>query len=148
MPEHREKIEVRRHRITYVEIYEVYGDELRRLQHEEPHRSYELTLALSALSVALALWIPMLVGEPSKIPDRRLAVFVAIIIVGFGFFLFFGIRWLISFRRRNLLFEQIRARQIGPIGEAGAEISAEQLAELPSEAASGPEDTSGLESKE
>lgn len=143
MPNLKEQIEIRRHRISYAETYEVWGDELRRLQFEEPQRSHELSFSLSALSVALTLLIPLIVGQPPKMSDRRFAVFVAIIIVGFVFSLFFGLRWFSKFKQRNQLFEQIRARQIGPVGEAGAEITAEQLAELPSEAATGVEDASG-----
>lgn len=134
---HEGQIEVRRHRITYLEMYEVTADELDRLQYEEPQRGHELTFAFAALSVALALLIPLVIGEPPKISDLRRSIFVALICVGFVFFLFFGIRWLSNLRRRNSLFERIRARQVGPVGEAGAEIAADELAKLPSEDATG-----------
>ena len=134
-----EKIEILRHRISHLESYEVTLDELQRLQYEDPQRSYELTFSLTALSVALAILIPLVIGEPPKISNLRFSIFVALIVVGFVFFLFFGIRWLNNLRQRNSLFVKIRARQIGPVGEKGAEIPASELAELPSEDASGAE---------
>lgn len=139
MAGNKEKIEVRRHRMTHLEMYDLTSDELDKLQFEEPLRGHELTFASMAFSAAAALLIPLVIGEPPKISDLRFAILVALIVVGFVFFLFFGIRWLINLRQRNALFVKIRARQIGPVGEEGAEISADELTKLPSEDATGAE---------
>ena len=112
-----EKIEVRRHRISHLEMYEVTSDELERLQYEEPQRGYELAFAFTALSAALAILLPLVIGEPPKISSLRFAIFVALIVVGFVFFLFFGGRWFKNLKQRNLLFGRIKARQIGPVRE-------------------------------
>jgi hypothetical protein len=132
-----EKITVHRHRITRLVSYELSEDELDRLQHDEPQRGYELSFALAALSVALSLLIPLVTGQAPNISTMRLAVFVGLITSGFVFFLFFGIRWFGNLSQRKALFAKIRARQIGPVGEKGTEISADALAELPSADATG-----------
>ena len=87
-----EKIEVRRHKITHLEMYEVSADELDRLQYQEPQRGHELSFSLVALSLALSILIPLVVGDPPKISNLRLSIFIALIVVGFVFFLFFGVR--------------------------------------------------------
>jgi hypothetical protein len=127
-----EKIAVHRHRITDLESYDVTADELDRLQYEDPQRGHELSFALAALSIVLSLVIPLVVGRPPEISSQRLAVFVGLIAAAFICFLFFGFRWLNNRKQRDALFDRIRARQIGPVGEKGSEISTDALAGLPS----------------
>lgn len=132
----RETIAVHRHKISHIEMYEVTADELDRLQYEEPQKGHQLSFALAALSSALAFGIS-LGTEGSKMGPKTLAVFVALPIIGFVFFLFFFFSWHGNLKQRGLLFQRIRKRQVGPLGEEGREIRPEELAELPSEDATG-----------
>jgi|SRR5580704_16917911 hypothetical protein len=132
----KETITVRRHSISYLEMFEVTADELDRLQFEEPQNSHELSFALAALSFAVGLGIALATGWKNMGP-KTFATFIGLAGLGFILFLVFVIRWTSNLKRREVLFRRIRERQIGPVGEEGTEIEPDQLAALPSDDATG-----------
>lgn len=130
-----------------MESFEVTADELDRFQFEEPQKGHQLTASLAAFSFAVALLIPLLT-QGGQLSDKMRAIFIALVVVGFVLFFFFGANWIINFRHRDVIFRRIRARKVGPVGEQGGEIRPEDLDDLPSEDATGATDvTSGPETK-
>ena len=136
MAEANETITVRRHKVSYLEMYEITADELDRFQFEEPQKSHQLSFALASLSFAVAFGISLLT-QAQQMSDRTFAVFVALTVVAVLFFLFCILSWSSNLKQRNLLFKRVRERQVGPVGEEGTELQPDELAKLPSEDATG-----------
>ena len=65
--------------------------------------------------------------------ERAWNSFLSIMLVGFIGAAYFGIRWYRGKKHGVLVIERIREREIGPYGEEGREIKANEAADLPAE---------------
>jgi hypothetical protein len=121
-------ITAKRHRVEHVDVYEVFGDELDRIEQEGISVGTDLQFALFWLPIAVTLTTTL---SLTNIQNLKIYVgFFIVMVVSYGFGIYFGIRWWRcrgSFKR---LLTKIRDRQVGPIGEEGKEVK--NLTELPS----------------
>ena len=82
-----------------------------------------------SLTAALAFLITLLTVRIES--ERIWNSFLIIVILGFIGAAYFGIRWYNGKKHGVLVIERIRKREIGPYGEAGGEIKANEAAVLP-----------------
>ena len=130
-----EHIIVKRHRVEHAEIYELFGDDLRRIEDEGSRVGSHLQFATAWLPVAISVTITLVTVA---IPNDR--VFYSLMIfafVGYGFGIFHSVN---AWQQRGsfkAVIREIRERKVGPLGESGEELKASQLEELPSEKGDG-----------
>jgi hypothetical protein len=133
MPFSEEHIPVKRHRVEHAEIYELFGEDLRRIEDEGSRVGTHLQFATAWFPVAIALTVTL-----STIPIPKDRVFEAILIftiVSYGFALFHGVcAWQQRGRFKSIIAE-IRQRKAGPLGEKGEELKPSELEGLPSQEA-------------
>jgi uncharacterized membrane protein YraQ (UPF0718 family) len=136
-----ERIPAKRHRLEDVEIYEVTGDELDRIEQEAATIGTDLQFALVLLPVALSLTAALFL---TTIPSIRVYVtFLVIMIIAYVFGAWFFIRWSRERGTFTRLLGKIRQRRVGPVGEEGKERTPAQLAELPSSEPPVPQEQEG-----
>ena len=115
-----EHITVKRHRLEHVDVYEVFGDELDRIEQEAATIGTDLQFALFWLPIAVTLTATLIL---TNIPNERVHTgFLIFTIMSYGFGVYFVIRWLRQIGSFKRLLSKIRDRQVGPIGEEGKEI--------------------------
>jgi hypothetical protein len=130
VPLNEEHILVKRHRIEHAEIYELTSDDLRRIEDEGSRVGTHFQFATAWLPVAIALTVTL---STVSIPqDRTYYSLLMFTVISYGFGLFHGIcAWQQRGRFKTVLNE-IRERQVGPVGEKGQELRPSELQELPS----------------
>lgn len=125
---YREQIEIRRHRLSGLDICDVTMDELDALARIGSDLGLDFNVALFSLGVSLSFLASLL---STKIESRTVFdTFVIFTVVGGALAVIFGIKW---FRMRgefSVLIRKIKDRQIGPVGQEGKELRLEELENL------------------
>jgi hypothetical protein len=125
-----ENIPAKRHRLEHVEIFEVTGDELDNIERETANIGTDLQFCLVLLPVAISMTVSLVLTTIAS--QRIYNSFFIVMAVAYLGGLFFGVRWLSRRGSYKRIFQKIRDRRVGPIGQEGKELNAAELAELPS----------------
>jgi hypothetical protein len=125
-----DQIPAKRHRLQHLDLYDVSGDELDHLEQlgstvgtDLQFCTFWFPIGISATFTLLAVPIP----SPHVYSTYLVGAFV-----GYGFGVFFGVRWWFSRGQFKKCVDKIRERQIGPVGEQGKELKPSELETLPS----------------
>ena len=124
-----DQLQQRRHRIPHVETYDVTVDELDQIERESMSVGQDFSFGSVGLTAALAFLITLLTVRIES--ERIWNSFLIMMTLGFIGAAYFGIRWYREKKHGVLVIERIRKREIGPYGEAGGEIKANEAADLP-----------------
>jgi hypothetical protein len=135
MPTGSEHILVRRHRVEHAEIYELFGDDLRRIEDEGARVGTHFQFATSWLPVAIALTVTLSTATIQS--DRTFYSLEIFTVISYGFGIFHGVCAWQQRGRFKAIMAEIRQRKAGPLGEQGHELKPAQLEDLPSEKADG-----------
>lgn len=131
-----EHIEIRRHRLSGLDICDVTMDELDAIERVGSNVGLDFNVALFSLGVSLSFLAALLA---TTIESRRVfEIFVILAILGAALAIIFFIKWLTSRNDFSNLIQKIRDRQIGPTGNESKALKPGELEKLPSEQA-GPE---------
>jgi hypothetical protein len=122
-----ERIAKRIHRLAHVETYEVTADELTAIEQGYSSRQNDLTFLSIFIGTFVSFLTVVLSTTFPEAPTIREFSYIAALIFSGGASLIFGLRWFWSGRQEKPIFERIRARAVGPLGEQGREI---QLTDL------------------
>jgi hypothetical protein len=124
-----DRIEVRLHRLTHLDVYHVKEDELDKIEAEAGGVGTDLQFATAAITAGLS-FVAILLATP--IPSSRTyTVFVVITVMGFALGLYCGVRWWRQSSSLKRTLQRIRDRQIGPVGTSGERVSAADLESMP-----------------
>ena len=99
------------YKIPKIEVYEVTGEELSRIEEAASHTGNEFAVFLAAISTNIGLVFSMLQGEFRPSVERFFEGAVVLIAI---FSLYMGVRW---YRHRSLvkrLMSKIRSRRTEP----------------------------------
>ncbi len=131
----REHIEVRRHRLSGLDICDVTMDELDAIERVGSNVGLDFNVALFSLGVSLSFFVALLNAKIDS--DRVFETFVIFIVVGIALAVIFGIKWFRNRGEFSALIQKIRDRQVGPIGDAGtplnSDLASQPLVEPPKE---------------
>jgi hypothetical protein len=136
-----EQITAIHHRIRDVELFEVFSDELDRIESApEPGK---LTIAVGSLGIAASFLSTLIVSGHSVSQKQPTAfiVYVALTAVSAFAGLIFLFQWRSERRGLKEIFAKIRSREAAPYGSDGDELSPTALAEMPG--VSNPAETGG-----
>lgn len=124
----REQIEIRRHRISGLDLCDITLDELDALERSGSDVGLDFNVSLFSLGIALSFCSSLLVLtiESRKVFDT----FMILTIVGFSLSIIFFIKWLRNRGDFSRLIQKVRDRQIGPLGDQGKEVKPSELATL------------------
>jgi hypothetical protein len=126
-----DQIQARRHRLQHVEIYEVAADELDRIEQESTNVGTDLQFATFWFPIGITLTIVL---ATTPIPSQGFHTgFMVGCFMGYGFGLYFAVRWWKQRSGLKKLVARIRERQVGPLGEEGEELRPSELASLPAQ---------------
>jgi hypothetical protein len=126
-----DQIPLKRHGLDHVETYDVTAEQLERLEKECGDVGTDFQMAQFCFTLASSFFIALLTTKIES--PKTFMVFVIVVIVGFIFALFFTTRWIRSRGGLTSTIKKIKSLQIGPVGEEGKEIRAEDLADLPAQ---------------
>jgi hypothetical protein len=136
MPLGSEHIPVRRHRVEHAEIYELFGEDLRRIEDEGSRVGTHFQFATAWLPIGIALTVTLSTVTIPK--DRVFYSLMIFTIIAYGFGLFHSVcAWQQRGRFKGIMTE-IRERKAGPLGEKNEELKPSELQQLPSEEAGPP----------
>jgi hypothetical protein len=125
-----EHIEVRRHRISGLDICDVTMDDLDAIERMGSDVGLDFNVALFSLGVGLS-FLTSLLG--TKIESERVFdTFVIFTVVGGALAVIFFIKWFMHRGELSRLIQKIRERQIGPTGDEGKALKPQELNSLPS----------------
>jgi len=127
-----DQITAKRHRLSHLDLYDVSGDELDNLQEIGSTVGTDLQFCTFWLPIGVSATLTLL-----AVPISNAHVYETYLVaafVGFGFGIFFGVRWWNSRGRFRRCIEKIRQRQVGTVGEEGKELKPSELESLPAEA--------------
>lgn len=120
----REEVDVERHRLGALVIYEVTGDQLDQLETEATGLSDDLTFATAGVSAGIAFLLALLTVDIAS--DRLFTVFLVLTVAMFLLAAVCGVRWYRS--RKKFKGVVARIKGIGPLGQQGKEINPTELA--------------------
>jgi hypothetical protein len=124
-----ERIPAKRHRLEHVELFEVLGGELDQIEQEAATLGTDLQFALVLLPIALSFTVTLVL---TTIPtERKFNAFLIVTILAYIAGLYCAKRWWQHRGGLKKLFQEIRERRVGPVGEEGKELNPAELAELP-----------------
>lgn len=128
-----EHIEIRRHRLSGLDVCDVTTDELDSIERIGSNVGLDFNVALFSLGISLSFLASLL---NTKIESRQVFdTFVSFAILGTALSVIFFIKWSLSRKEFSSLIQKIRDRQIGPTGNEGKELKPGELEKLPSEQA-------------
>jgi len=115
-----DRIPVRRHRITELDVYEVSNEELEQLERAGLRGAEAFGFLVFGLSVGISFTVTLITVDVKS--DRVFESFLIATIIAYVVGVFFGIRWFLERRSAKTVAQRIRGR-VGPIGddEAGIE---------------------------
>jgi hypothetical protein len=114
-----------------VETYEVTAQELNSIEREALDVGHDFHYALNTAAVGITLLVSLVLTD---IPSPKVYASFVAVTIGMGVLSLYFFRK--YFRQRRAIrstIQEIRERQIEPLGEEGHEIPPSQLAQLPSE---------------
>jgi hypothetical protein len=129
MPLNDDQIPAKRHRLQHLDLYDVSGDELDNLEQVGSNVGTDLQFATLWLPIGISALLTLI-----AIPIANSRVYEAYLVaafVGFGFGIYFGVRWWSNRGQFKRCIEKIRQRQVGPVGEEGKELRPSELEILP-----------------
>jgi len=130
MPFEQDQITAKRHRLRHLDLYDVSGDELDNLEHVGANVGTDLQFATFWFPIGISSLLTL-----KTIPISNPHIYEAYLVatfVGFGFGVYFGIRWWFNRGQFKKCINKIRERQVGPVGEEGKELKPSELEVLPS----------------
>jgi hypothetical protein len=123
------KIDLRRHSIAQLDTYDVTADELDRIQTECMDVGQDFQFASISGTVGISFLIALVL---TKIESNRIFnAFFTVMLFGLVGCFYFGVRYVRKRRAFVPIIQRIKDRQVGPVGEAGSELSPSALASLP-----------------
>ena len=134
MPFEQDQIPAKRHRLKHLDLYDVSGDELDNLEQLGTTVGTDLQFCTFWLPIGISATLTLIAVGAGTIPITNTHVYETYLVamfVGYGFGLFFGVRWWLSRGRFKQCIEKIRQRQVGPVGEEGKELKPSELESLP-----------------
>lgn len=131
--EDNEHIPAKRHRHGPVATYEVFADDFDRIEDEATNVGTDLQFGIFWLSEAITSSFA-LPNVPRASWNVHTAFLVAMF-VGYGFGLYFLVRWRKHANSLKRLMNRIRSCQVGPMGESGRELKPSELETLTNEQA-------------
>jgi hypothetical protein len=129
MPFDDDQIPAKRHRLKHLDLYDVSGDELDNLEHVGSNVGNDLQFSTFWFPIgifALLTLIAVPIANAHVYETYMVATFI-----GFGFGIYFGVRWWINRGQFKKCIEKIRQRQVGPVGQEGKELKPSELEILP-----------------
>lgn len=126
-----DQIPAKRHRLRHLDLYDVSGDELDTLEQLGSTVGTDLQFCTFWLPIGITSTLTLI-----AVPITNVHVYQTYLIaafVGFGFGIFFGVRWWFTRGQLKKRINKIRERQVGPVGEEGKELKPSELETLPSE---------------
>jgi len=124
----REQIEVRRHRISGLDLCDITLDELDDIERSGSDVGLDFNVAIFSLGIGVSFFSSLLA---TTIASRKVFdTFVMLAIVGFSLAIIFFIKW---FRNRGDFarrIQKVRDRQVGPFGDEEKNIKPSELANL------------------
>lgn len=124
-----EHIPIRRHSINQLETYDVFADELDRIEVECKNLGQDFQFASNTLSFGISFLIALIfttIGSP-----KVFACFFDLMVLMFILSAYFGTRYYRTKGTVQSTIQRIKERQIGPVGEQGKVLSPKVLANLP-----------------
>lgn len=129
----REQIDVRRHRISGLDICDITLDELDAIERMGSDVGLDFNISLFSLGVSLSFFIALM---NTTIESRRVFdTFVIFTAIGAALALIFLIKWYGNKGAFSRLIQKVRDRQIGPTGNETKELKPGELEKLPSQQA-------------
>ena len=107
------------------------ADELDQIELESMSVGQDFSFGAICLTAALSFFITIVTVRIES--ERLWNSFFIIMFLGFIGTVYFGIRWYRGKKHGVRVIERIREREIGPYGEEGGEIKANEAAALPAE---------------
>jgi hypothetical protein len=112
----REKVGVKRHRLTKLEVCDVTMEELDAIQRIGCNTGLDFNVAICSLEIALSSFFVLL---STRIDSRATYdTFVIFAIVGAALSVIFGIRWFLNRAEFSRLIQRIKDREVGPTDHA------------------------------
>jgi hypothetical protein len=130
----KEEIEIERHRLSMLVIYECSGDEIEQLEKETLSISEDLNFSIAGFSVGTALLVVLLTVDITS--NRLFYMFFIACLAGYAMALYCGIKWWRGRKSFTRVMARIKQR-VGPLGEQGKEVAAPSAGALPSDGGSG-----------
>jgi hypothetical protein len=131
MHQQNDRIPLRRHTLPHVETYDVTAQELRSIERESLDVGQDLQFASITLTAAISFLIALILTD---IPSPKVfASFVAVTLATGVLSTAFFIRYFRKKRNTKSTIQEIKDRQVGPLGDEEHVIAPAELAELPSE---------------
>jgi hypothetical protein len=125
-----DQILAKRHRLQHLDLYDVSGDELDNIEQLGTTVGTDLQFCTFWLPIGISAALT-LIAVP--IPNIHVyQTYLAAAFAGFGFGIFFGVRWWSTRGQFKKCLDKIRQRQVGPVGEEGKELKPSELESLPS----------------
>jgi hypothetical protein len=123
-----EQIPWRRHRLTEFHTYDVSADELDQIRNDAMAVGSDLNFACVTGAVFVSFLIAITAADMK--PGMLFQGFLVVVLVSGVAGVFFGFRAYRGRGRGLAIFERIRSREVGPLGEDGKEIRPSDLDKL------------------
>ncbi len=130
-----DQIPAKRHRLPHVDLYDVSGDELENLERLGTSVGTDLQFCTFWLPIGVSAMLTLIGEAYGSVPISNPHVYETYLVamfVGYGFGIFFGVRWWLTRAHFKKCVDKIRQRQVGPVGEEGKELKPSELESLPS----------------
>jgi hypothetical protein len=129
-----EHIVKRVHRLAHVETYDVTVDELESIERGYSSRQNDLAfLSISASIFASFLLTLTAVLSREPTPSWTSQFYWAVTVTSGLATAYFFCKWWRTARQEKSVFQRIRERSLGPLGEEGKELKPGELEQQPSE---------------
>jgi hypothetical protein len=132
-----EQIPVLRHRLADVHSYDVTADELNQIESEAMAVGTDLNFALVSASLFVSFLLTITTTKIES--DRLFSSYVAVVIVFAISALFFGNKYRLGSKRGVAVFQRIRSREVGPLGQQGQELNLSDIDQLQAQEPGAPE---------
>jgi hypothetical protein len=131
------------HRIAHLEIYEVSEDELDTIERGYSSRQNDVAFLSIAATIFVSFLVVILTVPRPAAPTFRDQFFVAVLVMSGSAAVYLFIRWRRTIKSERPLFQRIRERAVGPLGEEGMEFKPSELEKLTPETPGEPEGKRG-----
>ncbi len=129
----KEQIEKLTHRVSHLEAYEVTEDELNAIERGYSSRQNDVAFLGITTSIFVSFVITLIAVLSNEKTATWTSQFYWAVTVTSGFAsAYFLVRWRRAISQDKPIFQKIRARGIGPLGETGKEVKPAELEQMPS----------------